>query len=47
MAAALVFLGAGLVVAGVAFVYWPAAVVVAGVLLVVGGLLIDFDEGEE
>lgn len=36
VALALVILGGLLIVAGVAFVYWPAGLIVAGVLLLAG-----------
>lgn len=44
MALFLLLVGAVLIVAGTALVYWPAAVVVAGVFCVVGGLLIDLED---
>jgi len=37
-AAAVVALGAALIVAGVALVHWPSALIVAGVLLAAAGL---------
>ena len=44
MAALLLFaLGAVLVIAGLAVVYWPAALIAAGVALCAAALLIDFD----
>jgi hypothetical protein len=36
LALGLVVLAAGLIVAGVAAIYWPAGLIVAGVLLLVG-----------
>lgn len=36
LAVLLAVLGGGLVVAGVALIYWPAALIVAGVLLLAG-----------
>ena len=41
----LTILGAALVVAGVGFIYWPAALVVAGVATVTLGVL--SDDGED
>ena len=41
----LAVLGIALVVAGVAFIYWPAALVVAGVALTATALLIDTPTG--
>lgn len=41
MAAALFFVGAALLVIGVAFVYWPAAFIVAGVIGIGAAAFVD------
>jgi hypothetical protein len=39
----LAILGGGLIVAGVAFIFWPAALIVAGVLLLAGLFGVDVE----
>jgi hypothetical protein len=46
MAALLAAVGLVLIVAGVAFVFWPAALIVAGAALLGFGLLYDDDDGK-
>ena len=44
LVAVLALVGLGLVTAGIAFIFWPAALVVAGALCLAAAVLIDIPE---
>lgn len=47
MAVFLAILAAALLIAGVAFIYWPAALIVAGVVLGAVAWFVDLEGGNE